>query len=209
MNNTNNPWDSIYQREGRFFTEPFEGFEDMADKFAQHSCRRILDLGCGNGRHVIALAKKGFRTTGLDISPNGLRLTGEWLHEEALQAGLVSADTRRYFPFEAESFDGLISTQVIHHALLADVRISIAEIRRVLTPGGMAFITMPSGNHKGEAAVEIEPNTYVPLDGKEKGLPHHIFTEQELRSEFGMFQIDEISLRNEGKLLALWLTKAV
>ena len=118
MNSTNHPWESIYKHEGRVFTEPFPGFEDAARIFAQHQCHRILDLGCGNGRHVVALIKKGFNTIGLDISSSGLRLTCEWLEDEGLQAGLVSADMRQYLPFEEESFDGLLSTQVIHHALL-------------------------------------------------------------------------------------------
>lgn len=209
MNASDHPWELIYRHEGRVFTEPFPGFKAIARKFTRHHCHRILDLGCGNGRHVVALTKKGFNTIGLDISSSGLRLTCEWLEEESLQASLIGADTRQYLPFKADSFDGLLSTQVIHHALLSEVRVAIAEIWRILTNGGIAFITVPGRKDESEAYEEVEPGTYVPLDGTEKGLPHHIFTEDELRSEFGVFQIRQISRLAEGKVLALWLMKVV
>jgi ubiquinone/menaquinone biosynthesis C-methylase UbiE len=209
MNTTSNPWETIYKNEGRVFTEPFPGFKAVVRKFAQYQCRRILDLGCGNGRHVVALAKEGFNTIGLDLSSSGLHLTCEWLEEEGLQASLVGADARQYLPFDAASFDGLLSTQVIHHAYLSEVRVTIAEIWRVLTNGGVAFVTMAGRKHEGQAYEEVEPGTFVPLDGTEKGLPHHFFTTEELRSEFDIFQIHEISHRDEGKVFALWLVKIV
>jgi SAM-dependent methyltransferase len=209
MSPTVHPWESIYKREGRVFTDPAPGFEAAVKEFTRRRCRRILDLGCGSGRHLVVLTKEGFNAVGLDISCSGLRLSCEWLAEEGLQAGLVRADARYSFPFEAESFDGLLSTQVIHHALLSEVRITIAEIWRVLTDGGIAFVTVAGRKHEGEAYEEVEPGTYIPLEGTEKGLSHHIFTEEELCSEFRMFQIREISRRDEGKVLAAWLVKVV
>lgn len=207
MNAKNHPWESIYKHEGRLFTTPPPGFKAVAQEFAQHQCRLILDLGCGNGRHVIALAKAGFNVIGLDISLCGLGLAYEWLGETGSQADLVSADARYYFPFKSDSFDGLLSTQVIHHAILPDVRTTIAELWRVLTHGGIAFVTVAGRRHEGQLYEEVEPGTYMPLDGPEQGLPHHIFTEEELCSEFRMFQIREITRRDDGRVLALWLLK--
>jgi len=207
MSAASNPWDSIYEREGRVFTEPFQKFDAVVEKFALHRCRRILDLGCGNGRHVVALTREGFNTVGFEFSLTGLRLAREWLGEEGLRAGLVGADARQCFPFEAGSFEGLLSTQVIHHARLSEVRVTIQEMWRVLANGGIAFVTVAGSKNEGIVWEEVETGTFVPLDGSEKGLPHHIFSEEELRSEFEVFQIDEISRRDEGKVLALWLTK--
>jgi hypothetical protein len=87
--------------------------------------------------------------------------------------------------------------------------VAIAEIWRILANGGIAFVTVAGRKHESEAYEEIEPGTSVPLDGTEKGLPHHIFSEDELRSEFGVFQIREITRRAEGKVLALWLMKVL
>jgi len=49
-NNSSNPWELIFHTQGRFYTEPMPVFEEIAQKFTQHACRHILDLGCGSGR---------------------------------------------------------------------------------------------------------------------------------------------------------------
>lgn len=207
MNAENHPWELIFKNEGRVFTKPFRGFKSVVKKFSGHHCQRVLDLGCGNGRHVVALSKEGFNVVGFDISPSGLHLTREWLGEEHQATGLVCGDMRQAFPFKAESFDGILSTQVIHHALLSDVRVTIAELWRILADGGIAFVTVAGRANRDEEYKEIEPGTFIPLDGTEKGLPHHFFTEDELLLEFGNFHIHQISKRAEGKVLALWLSK--
>jgi SAM-dependent methyltransferase len=202
------PWERIYAREGRFFKEPFPGFEQVVARFTGYGCRRVLDLGCGNGRHLVALAYLGFRVCGLDISPSGLRLSRAWLGEDGLEARLVCADTRLPLPFTTRTFDGLLSTQVVHHALLAEVRVSIAEIWRVLAPGGIAFVSVAGRTHEDEHYEQIEPGMYLPLDGLEQGLPHHIFSEGEFRKELGAFCILEMGYRAEDHVLAAWLEKA-
>ena len=210
MDNKSHPWENIYARDGRIFTEPFPAFNPVVQKFTQNGCHRILDLGCGNGRHVVALMKLNLETIGIDISPSGLRLTQEWLtEEELLRSKLVCGDMRQNLPFLENSFDGLISTQVIHHALLAEIRQTISEIWRVMTNGGIAFITVAGKKHQDMSYEEIEPGTYLPLEGSEKGLPHHIFSEEELNREFKDFQIQEISPRDKGRVLAIWVKKVV
>jgi len=79
----------------------------------------------------------------------------------------------------------------------------------VINDGGIAFVTVAGKKHQDLAYEEIEPGTYVPLAGTEKGLPHHIFTEDELWREFEHFQIQEICPRDEGRVLAIWLKKVV
>jgi predicted SAM-dependent methyltransferase len=101
----------------------------------------------------------------------------------------------------------LISTQVIHHALLVEVRRAIREIWDVLSEGGIAFVTVPGQKDKDVAYREIEPGTFIPLDGPERGLAHHFFSEEELRQEFALFKIEEIGLRDRGKVIAMWVKK--
>ncbi|MEE8356144.1 MAG: class I SAM-dependent methyltransferase [Anaerolineales bacterium] len=209
MNFKNHPWEEIYCRNGRVFTEPFQAFSSVAQKFIQNQSSRILDLGCGNGRHVVALMNLTIETVGLDISPTGLDLTREWLNENELSASLVCGDMRQNLPFMPGIFDGLISTQVIHHALLAEIRHTISEIWRVMITGGIAFITVAGKKHEDISYKEIEPGTYLPLEGTEKGLPHHIFNEEELCREFKNFQIQDVGPRDEGRVLSIWLKKVV
>lgn len=200
-------WDRIFKRDGRVLTELLPFYYRALEEFTNRGIRRILDLGCGNGRHVVAFTKAGFETVGFDISRAGLLLTREWLAEEKLAASLVRGDSRTILPFRSGSFDAILSTQVIHHALLEEIRTTIAEIWRVLADGGMGMVSVAGRTHPGGAYEEVEPGTYLPLEGDEKGLLHHIFSEQELRKEFSAFEILETGPRAEGKVLVIWFRK--
>ncbi len=204
---SSHPWEKIYARDGRVFTEKLPALREFTDKFIQHGFHQILDLGCGNGRHVVALAAKGFEVIGLDISKTGLNLTNQWLDEVGLQANLIQADTRQPLPLLDNTFDGLISTQVIHHAYLAEVLLAINEIHRVLKPGGLAFVTVPCRSRSQRMSSKLEKHTYLPLEGPEASLPHHLFSKRRLRRAFKAFKIHEISSRDNSRILAIWAEK--
>lgn len=199
-------WDEIFKSEGRVYNETFPRFEHLVDQFTLHRCDSILDLGCGSGRHLLSLSKLHFRVWGLDYSPAGLQLAKQWLAEEKMRVPLVRADMRFDLPFRDNAFDGLLSTQVIHHAHLNTIRRTIDEIRRVVKPGGLVFVSVPARRHEDEEYAEIEPNTFVPLEGPEKGLPHHIFSERECEQAFVSFNIIELATRGN-RVITLLATK--
>jgi SAM-dependent methyltransferase len=175
--------------------------------FRAQKCRAILDLGCGSGRHVVHLAQQGFWTLGADLSPTALCLTQSWMHEEGHEANLALADTRHPLPFRDDSFHAVLSTQVIHHARLAAVRVAIGEILRVLVRGGLAFVTVSGRKDAGVEFDLVEPGTFVPRSGPEAGLPHHIFSVGDLQSEFRDYELLDVSVRAEGAVLAVLARK--
>ncbi len=193
-------WDRIFAEDGRVLTELLPFYYQCRDEFKAAGIQRILDLGSGRGRHVIAFRQSGFSVVGFDISPTGLALTRDWLDKEDLTADLVQGDSRFPLPFSSSAFQGLISTNVIHHALISEIRVTIAEIWRVMADGGIGMVAVAGRIHPGEAYEEVEPGTYLPLEGAEKGLLHHIFSEEELRMEFSAFEILESGPRAEGKV---------
>jgi len=195
-------WETIYQQQGRVFIEPFVRFPDLVKEFRHFGCQSILDLGCGNGRHVLALAKEGFKAVGLDAALTGLNLAQDWMADEGFETALVVGDMTAPFPFQTECFDGLMATQVIHHALLEDIRGAIAEIHRVLKPGGLAFVTVPAKPDADLAYREIAPGTCVPLSGDEAGVPHHYFTLEAFGGEFSGFEMLELSIRGDHVVFA-------
>ena len=67
----------------------------------------VLDLACGPGRHVVTLAKRGFRVTGVDLSPFLLRKARERARAENVDVEWVQEDMRRFV--RPESFDLAIS----------------------------------------------------------------------------------------------------
>lgn len=189
-----NPWDGIFAREGRVFLQPHPDLPGLLPVLEQLGAVRLLDLGCGTGRHLVFLAQHGYQVTGLDGSPHALLGARRWLNELDLSASLVLHEMRQPMPFPASSFDALVSTQVIHHARLAEVQAVIQEIWRLVKPGGLVYVTVAAPKEGKFNSIEVEPRTYIPLGGFEKGLPHHLFTEEELRQSFSDFQVRDVHL---------------
>ena len=158
---------------------------------------------------MVHLSKNGFHTVGLDNAPTALKLTREWLQEEQLDADLSLADMRRSLPFRDNAFDAVLSTQVIHHALLGTVIATAREIERVVRMGGTILISVPGRKAiaaDAPAHDEIEPNTFVPTSGSEKGLPHHLFTPDEFRNIFPQFDVLDLQVIDD-RIIALTASK--
>ena len=175
---------------------PHEDAASLHELFQKQGVRRILDLGCGDGRHLTCFGKLGYEMCGLDCAPTALRLAKEWLTGQGLSAGLACAEMSA-IPWPDGFFDAVISFQVINHGLLADIRRAISEVHRILGEGGWLFVTLGTclapGPVQFRGGYEIEPRTYV-LTGHpaESGIPHHFFTTAELVSEFSRFRLADL-----------------
>ena len=197
MQQIENPWESVFRQSGRVFLEPHEDMAKLATMLEKRKAKTVLDLGCGTGRHIIFFTKQGFDVYGLDSSTQGLKLTKDWLEEEALCANLSLQNMSESLPYPNNFFDAVISVQVIHHGTLTAIRKVTQEIDRVLKPGGLLFVTVTKLKNQAGSFEQIEPNTFVPLDGREKGLPHHYFTPETLSDEFGNYQVESIRIDSE------------
>ncbi len=214
-------WNEIFKEDGRVFLEPQKDMPRIAKLFKKKGIKRILDLGCGSGRHTVYLAKNGFDVYGFDIAPVGINLAKKWLKQEKLKAKFRIGSVFGKLPYKDNFFDALISTQVINHAEISDIRKLIKEMERVLKPKGLIFITVmqktglkewKQKNWKinsireevslGDDGISvmknkykiIGPQTYVYLEGGEKGLIHYIFNKNIVRKEFKNFKIPNIWL---------------
>ena len=197
-----NPWEDIFRRDGHVFTEIHAVIPEFAGLLEGQgqTGKRFLDVGCGNGRHLVYFSGLGYHVTGLDSALSALRLSQEWLERDGLNGNLIRSDSRFPFPIADESYDVLLSTQVIHHAQLETVLNTINEITCIVRPGGFILITVPVFKETSESEEEweeIEHHTFVPLSGTEKGLPHHLFTLDEFGECFPAFNIISSEMRGE------------
>jgi SAM-dependent methyltransferase len=101
---------------------------------------RALEHGCGFGRIAIYLADRGWDTWGVDFALEGL------VQARSLDSRirLLGADVRS-LPVKDEAFDCAVSIGVVEH-LKEGPHQALAELRRVLKPGGRALITVPFEN---------------------------------------------------------------
>jgi SAM-dependent methyltransferase len=193
-------WDRIFGERGHVFTNPHADIERVVKMIRDSDGSRILDLGCGTGRHIVYFSRLGFDVYGFDASLKAITMTREWLKNENIKATLCEHQMENPFPYEDDFFDAIISIQVIHHNLMADIRKTIREIERVLKPSGVLFVTFPI-LHSGPVSeeedwklIEVEEGTYVPQRGWESGIPHHYFTLEEIPIELQSFDIHDIYL---------------
>ncbi len=98
--------------------------------------RRALDVGCGDGRFLAALKKRGFTVEGLETDPVAAdmarRRAGAVIHERPVETSDLTP----------ESFDLVTLLHVLEH--VPDPRETLAAVRRVLRPGGALLLALPN-----------------------------------------------------------------
>ncbi len=103
----------------------------------------VLDVGCANGAHTVKAAGRARRVLGMDYDVVQLRVAAATARRQGLRNVRVFAwDLTRRFPFPDAHFDAALFLDVIEH-LHPRVEV-LAEIRRVLKPGGRLLVSGPN-----------------------------------------------------------------
>jgi len=148
-------WAACYDDDGNPLI-PLEG-PAMAVLFGQVAGLPVLDLGCGTGRHTLALAIAGARVTALDQSPEMLGRARAKLQGHEVQWVVHALPDP--LPFPAGSFALAVLGLVAEH--VADLARLLGEVARVLRPGGRCLLSglHPDRTAEGQRARFIEPET--------------------------------------------------
>jgi SAM-dependent methyltransferase len=102
---------------------------------------RLLDAGCGGGRHCFGALDRGARVVGLDLDVESLKLARAGMRERPQGGGVLRGNVFR-LPFPDDHFDRAICAEVMEH--VHDYPAALRELVRVLRPRGTLAVTIPT-----------------------------------------------------------------
>lgn len=174
-----------------YWKEPAPEVYYLANRWNDNGLKRLLDLGCGIGRHSIFFSIIGFDVYSYDLSEDGVMKLKETAKEIKLKVNTRTVDMA-HLPYDKDFFNFVLAYHVIYHSDRAGTEKVISEIQRVLTVGGEAYITFNSKNNpsfKNHKNTVIDENTIIKTEGVEAGIPHYYVDEQEIRRLLSDFEI--------------------
>jgi malonyl-CoA O-methyltransferase len=126
----------------------------------------VLDAGCGSGRYLRELGDRGARAIGMDLSPAMLARAKE------TTTRIARADLRA-LPFDAMSVDLVVCGFALGD--LAEIELALAEIARVLRPGGRVIYSVvhPAGEAAGWSRTFESNGRTLAIDGHWHSLDRH------------------------------------
>jgi ubiquinone/menaquinone biosynthesis C-methylase UbiE len=118
------------------------------DQFPVTPGDRVLDLGCGGGRHAFELYRRGANVVAFDLDHDELAEVARMFRAMAAAGeaprgttATVVQGTVLSLPFPDASFDAVIASEVLEH--IPDDQQAMAEIARIVRPGGRVAVTVP------------------------------------------------------------------
>lgn len=136
-------WQRTYgEHPGMYGEEPSEPAIRAAAVFRAADARELLELGAGHGRDALYFAREGFSVLATDFSPVGLDQLREAAAAQGVAGRVATAvhDVREPLPLADASVDAVFAHMLLCMALSTqEIHALVAEVRRVLRPGG-AFV---------------------------------------------------------------------
>jgi tellurite methyltransferase len=184
-------WDKRWGTdEGRAgFVDPHPEVVGLLPELKARGARSALDLGCGVGRHSLLLAEAGLDVQAMDGSATALEVLRQNAKAKGLSVQLRQGDADS-LPFADASFDFVISWDVLYHGNLGEAGRRVAEIWRVLKPGGLFQGTMLPLRHKNYGLGRlVAPDTFVEDDNEDRGHPHFYCNATTIVTLFSGFEL--------------------
>lgn len=131
--------ENVSYEERRKFRYSLQDYMPATFQFATFAGKLVLDLGCGAGIDSAEFARNGASVVSADLTSTATRLTRDLLREAGFSSPVLQAEATS-LPFKSGSFDCVYCFGVLHH--IPDARKAVAEINRVLKPGGSVMVML-------------------------------------------------------------------
>lgn len=178
-------WDKIAESFDSTRRKPWQKCIDFIDSLPRDAV--VIDIGCGNGRHLIPCAKRCRYAIGLDLSINLLKIVQKRIEEENIENVLLIKGDAANIPIKDKSVDAALYIATLHAIKGRKNRIkSLSEIRRILKEDGIAMISVWTKWRNEYKKKEAEVGDKV-VDWKKDGLNvkrfYHIYSKRELKKD--------------------------
>lgn len=176
-------WDKLWQDKERFLLwgQPDREVSALLPMLRKEKIHRVLDLGCGLGRHVIFMSKEGFDIHAVDSSKTAVAYCQEWLNKEGLTAHVSAVDMDN-LDYPDDYFDFVLSWNVIYHTTREHMIYILSEISRILRKDGLLYLTLNSlKNEYYGKGIEVENNTFDNPNKEDGQHLHHYSDENDVK----------------------------
>lgn len=139
-----------------------------------------MDIGCGTGRHSILLGGYGYQVDACDQSLTAMLLTRRYLH-----GGDVRRADMTSLPYEDERFAVAVAYGVFYYTDPEGLEAAVAELHRVLEPGGVAFVV--TRTQRDWRRRRVRKGKLLLIDESEDGMTMTFLAEDQIRPLFAAF----------------------
>jgi SAM-dependent methyltransferase len=129
-------------RTGTWDHDVSQNLDALLDAIEGEPPLRILDFGCGPGRDLLALGRRGQEPVGLDGAAAFVAMAREASGAEVLHQDFLALDLPR------ESFDGVFANASLFHVPTQELPRVLSELNACLRPGGVLFSSNPRGRNE-------------------------------------------------------------
>lgn len=167
MNIHKQQWEDSYKNRDNFLFYPHEevirfiskyvrkrtGLHEFRDVLPNATNARILDFGCGIGRHVMCCHDMQIIGYGIDLSEYAVAVARQWAKEKGIHTpeDRIVAGEARLLPWEDNFFDVAVSHGVLDSMYFEMAREACRELARILKAGGLFYCDLVSGDDSAHA----------------------------------------------------------
>ena len=186
-----NIWDKIYSDDSAFFGEdPSDFAQKCYSYFKKYGVKRILELGCGQGRDTIFFASNGFDVHAIDASKVAIENINQKIRQKNISLDLRHFKAKGTLPYDSSYFDAVYS-HMFYNMRFTDEELGFLfkESNRVLKNNGLLYFSVRSDKdvlyNKGK---KIDNNIY-----EINGFQIRFFTKRQIQSFLeNYFEINHI-----------------
>jgi SAM-dependent methyltransferase len=194
-------WDARWRdpAQHREWLDPDPEVAALVPLLKERKVVRVLDLGCGVGRHALLLAAEGFEVYACDAAEAGLAELRRAADARGLRV-MIERAVMTDLPYRPALLDAVLAFNVIYHGDPSVVRATLDQIRRVLHLGGLLQATfLTKANVNFGVGREIAPDTWVNEHEDDKAHPHFYCDEAGLRALLAGFEVRRLTAREHAK----------